>query len=65
MRLFLIIILVLCAAHTQAIEHFPLSQRVALSERAPKQASSVPSQQAWKLGLLCLAAVSFLIRKRL
>ena len=64
MKLFLIITLLLCAAHSHAIG-FPLSQRVALSERAPKQASSVPNQQAWKLGLLGLAALSFLIRKRL
>ena len=65
MRFLFVILLVFCAAHSHAIERFPLSQRVSLSERAPKQASSVPSQHAWKLSLLGLAALSFLIRKRL
>jgi hypothetical protein len=65
MRFVFVLVLILCAMPARARERFSLSQRVTLSERAPKQASSVPSEHAWKLGLLGLAALSFLIRKRL
>jgi hypothetical protein len=65
MRLIFALVLVLCAAHSQATERFPLAPQIALAERAAKGASTAPTDQAWKLGLLGLAALSFLIRKRL
>ena len=64
MKFAFVCVFLVIGASSQA-ERLPLAQRVSLSERAPKHASSVPVDHTWKLGLLGLAVLSFLIRKRL
>ena len=50
----------------QASQRAPITQRTsALTQRPMKEASTETASHAWKLTLLGLAAVSFLIRKRL
>jgi hypothetical protein len=65
MKFLLLLVLLLQVAPLYAIERSPLSRRTALAQRPMNEASSTSAAHAWKLGLIGLAALSFLIRKRL
>jgi hypothetical protein len=67
MRALLAIAILLCAhsAFAVASQRLPLSHRSSLMQGAVSESAKRPIDHAWKLGLLGLAALSFLIRKRL
>jgi hypothetical protein len=65
MKLLLLFVLLLQVAPLYATERLPLSHRTALAQRPMNEASSTSANHAWKLGLIGLAALGFLIRKRL
>ena len=65
MKLLLAFILLLHVAPVQATERLPVSHRTTVAQRPIKEASSASSNHVWKVCLLSLAALSFLIRKRL
>jgi MYXO-CTERM domain-containing protein len=65
MKILLLIGLLLHVFPVHGIQRLPLSQRTNSALAPIKQASTEPTNHAWKLGLLGLAALGFLIRKRL
>jgi hypothetical protein len=67
MRLLLALAILICAcsAFAAASQRLPLSHRTNVMQGAVSDSSKHPFDHAWKLGLLGLAALSFLIRKRL
>ena len=65
MKVLLLIVLLLQVAPLCATDRLPLSHRTAVAQRPLKEASSTSSDHVWKLSLIGLAALSFLIRKRL
>jgi hypothetical protein len=54
-----------CSASAIEPQRLPLSQRASVMQGAVSESARRPVDHAWKLGLLGLAALSFLIRKRL
>jgi hypothetical protein len=65
MKVLLLLFLLLQVAPLYATQRLPLSHRTSVAQRPMKEASSTATNHAWKLGLLGLAALSFMIRKRL
>ena len=62
MKLLFALVILLHVTPLFAAQRLPLSQRTAIPQ---KQASESSTSHTWKFSLLGLAALSFLIRKRL
>jgi len=65
MKVLLLLALLLQALPLCAVQRLPLTRRTNTVQAPVKEASTGPKNHAWKLGLLGLAALGFLIRKRL
>lgn len=65
MKLVLVLGILLQFTPIYAGERLPMTQRTTVTERTTKPARPAAKSPTWKFGLLGLAGLSFLIRKRL